>query len=287
LIDKLIIISGLSGSGKSVAMNALEDVGYYVIDNLPIVLFDQMSELFLEGSQEIQKLALAMDLRDQSFIEHYPEVFKTLKKQFERSEILFLEASDEALMRRFSETRRKHPLNEADVAAGIKKEKQLLSELKGLATTVVDTSNMDVHDLKKRIQKQFATPETSRMSISIKSFGFKHGVPKNCDIVLDCRFLLNPHFEPSLREHTGLDQEVRDYISKDGRAEDFISKTLSYLEYLIPQYASEGKSYLTVGIGCTGGKHRSVFVASELAERLKKRLEGHHPVGLSHSHIKE
>ena len=285
MINKLIIITGLSGSGKSVTMNALEDIGYYVIDNLPIKLFEKLSALLLDGSSEIEKLAIAMDLRDQSFILHYPEVFKKLKEKFQDSEILFLEANDETLLKRFSETRRKHPANQDSVAAGIATERKLLINLRHISNTSIDTSNMDVHSLKRRIQSQFSKPETQSMSISILSFGFKHAMPKNCDIVLDVRFLQNPHFEAELRDLTGLDEAVKTYIKKDGRAEEFLQKTLSFLEYLIPQYAHEGKTYLTIAIGCTGGKHRSVYVASELSERLQSKLEGKYPISLIHNDI--
>lgn len=285
MLNKLVIISGLSGSGKSSALNAFEDLDYYAIDNLPIKLFEKFSELFLSSSSEVSKIALVMDLRDTKFVEHYPVVFRQALATFKGSEIVFLEASDEALFRRFSETRRKHPLSPQNITEGIAKERELLRDLKDMATTVIDTSEMDVHSLKRRIEKQFGATGKSQMQIRFVSFGFKYGVPKNCDLILDVRFLSNPHFVPELRSFSGLDPKVQEYIQKDARTKEFLSRTTSYLEYLIPHYANEGKSYLSIGIGCTGGKHRSVYIAQALHEALSKPIKDAFSATLEHQDL--
>ncbi|MBN8555129.1 MAG: RNase adapter RapZ [Deltaproteobacteria bacterium] len=286
MLSKLVIISGLSGSGKSSALNALEDLDYYAIDNLPIKLFEKFTELLEGGGTEFSKIALVMDLRDSAFVENYPFVFRKVLKNFRGSEILFLDANDEVLTRRFSETRRKHPLSNVSIIEGIEKERKLLGDLKDLATSIIDTSTMDVHALKKRIIEQFAAPGTQKMQIRFVSFGFKNGVPKNCDLLFDVRFLNNPHFVPELRANTGLDDAVQKFILKDIRAEEFLNRTTDYLKFLIPHYATEGKTYLSIGIGCTGGKHRSVFMAKEIFDRLKSSLGKIHPIVLEHQDLR-
>ncbi|MDB5038365.1 MAG: putative P-loop ATPase protein [Bacteriovoracaceae bacterium] len=268
------------------ALNAFEDLDYYAIDNLPIKLFEKFVELFLTSNTEVSKIALVMDLRDSAFVANYPVVFRKALSMLKGAEILFLEASDEVLIRRFSETRRKHPLAPQNITEGIQKERKLLADLKDLASTIVDTSEMDVHTLKKRIASQFAAPGSHQMQIRIVSFGFKYGIPKNCDLIFDVRFLSNPHFVPELRDFTGLDQQVKDFVQKDPRAKEFISKTIEYLEFLIPHYASEGKSYLSIGIGCTGGKHRSVFMASALSERLNAEIKKLYPLTVEHQDLR-
>lgn len=285
MLSKLVIISGLSGSGKSTALNAFEDLDYYAVDNLPIKLFEKFQEL-LESSSEFNKVAMVMDIRDREFVQNYPTIFRSALARARAIEILFLDASDEVLIRRFSETRRKHPLSNVGVAEGIAEERKQLGDLKGLATTLMDTSAMDVHALKKRIIDQFSSTGTQQMQIRVVSFGFKYGTPKNCDLILDVRFLSNPHFVSELRETTGLDKAVQDFILKDPRAKEFIDRTESYLQFLIPQYATEGKSYLTIGIGCTGGKHRSVFLAKTLGELLKARFGAQFPVSVEHQDLR-
>ncbi len=285
MLSKLVIISGLSGSGKSSALNAFEDLDFYAIDNLPIKLFEKFMELFLISNTEVSKVAIVMDLRDSAFVENYPIVFRKTLSSFKGVEILFLEASDEVLIRRFSETRRKHPLAPQNISEGIQKERKLLADLKDLATTIVDSSEMDVHSLKKRISKQYSSPGSHQMQIRFVSFGFKFGVPKNCDLIFDVRFLSNPHFVPELRNSTGLDKEVAKFISQDSRTNEFLKKTQEYLEYLIPHYASEGKSYLSIGIGCTGGKHRSVFLAETLGQALPEPLKALYPVTVEHQDL--
>ncbi len=270
-MNQLVVITGLSGSGKSTALHALEDLDFYAIDNLPIKLLDKFIELIFSGAQDFPKVALVMDLRDQEFLENFERIFLQAKSNLPNVDILYLDADEEVLVRRFSETRRKHPLSPKDVPNGIKKEIQLLQTLKDLSTIHLDTSKMDVHQLKKRIAEQFGTPERSKLQVKFQSFGFKYGSPKNCDLLIDVRFLNNPHFVPELRAQSGLDAAVQDYIKLDSRLDDFLSRTIDYLEFLIPQYALEGKRYLSVGIGCTGGQHRSVFIAEILAQRLSAR----------------
>ncbi len=282
MINQFVIVSGLSGSGKSTALNALEDMGFYAIDNLPIQLLEKLTQLFLAGPSDIQKIAIVMDLRDRAFVKHYPDAFRQVLRDFPNAEILYIEASDDVLTRRFSETRRKHPLSTQSVADGIVRERRLLSDLKDLATTIIDSSNMTVHDLKQRINDQFFGTSSAGMQIQITSFGFKYGIPPNCDLLFDVRFLHNPHFVSELRDLTGLDKPIQDYILSDSRTATFIDKTTEYLRFLIPEYAEEGKSYLSIGIGCTGGKHRSVFLTETLAERLQDQP---HRVTAHHQHL--
>lgn len=266
----LVILTGLSGSGKSSALNALEDLGYYAIDNLPIKLLETFLELVSASGSEINKIALVMDLRDQSFAQNYPTVFKRVLDSNKNVEIVFFDASDETLTRRFNETRRKHPVSASSVEEGIRAEREALADLKDIATTVFDTSDMHIHELKKKIIERYAYEQTNEMQIRFISFGFKHGAPKNCDIILDVRFLSNPHFVRELKELCGKDKAVQDFINQDDRAEEFFKRTVDYLDFLIPNYKKEGKRYLSIGIGCTGGQHRSVYMAEKLAQKYSK-----------------
>jgi UPF0042 nucleotide-binding protein len=286
MLNKLIIISGLSGSGKSSALNAFEDLDFYAVDNLPIKLFEKFLEVVDAGSGELSKVAMVMDLRDRDFADTYPTVFRKILSRYKNVEILFLDASDEVLTRRFSETRRKHPLSAQSVAEGIASERKILGDLKDLATGLIDTSSMDVHSLKKRIMEQFGTQGTQRMQVRLISFGFKYGPPKNADLLIDVRFLNNPHFVPELKDFTGLDAQVAAFIKGDPACSEFIAKTEDYLKFLIPHYAKEGKSYLTIGIGCTGGKHRSVFLAEEMAHHLKSQLDGGFSITVEHQDLR-
>ncbi len=285
MLNKLVIISGLSGSGKSTALNAFEDLDFYAVDNLPIKLFEKFYEVVSSG--EFSRVAMVMDIRDASFAEHYPLTFRKILQTERSAEIIFLDAAEEVLNRRFSETRRKHPLSSSSVAEGLAKERQLLTDLKDMASVIIDTSAMDVHGLKKRVFEQFGSVGQQQMQIRVTSFGFKYGPPKNCDLLLDVRFLNNPHFVPELRDFSGLDGKVQDFIRQDKRAEEFLQKTTDYLSFLIPQYASEGKSYLTIGIGCTGGKHRSVFLTQELAARLETALKQAFKVIVDHQDLRK
>lgn len=285
MLHKLVIISGMSGSGKSTALNAFEDLDFYAVDNLPITLFEKFYEV-ITSSDEFSKVAMVMDLRDSRFVENYPKVFRRVMQLSQNTEIMFLDANDDVLIRRFSETRRKHPLSNKSVAEGIHAERKLLSELKDLATILIDTTSMDVHALKKRVAEQFSAQSVHQMQIRIMSFGFKHGVPKNCDLIFDVRFLTNPHFVSELRDFTGLDKDVQSYIEEDPRFQEFLAKTLDYLGFLIPHYSMEGKSYLTIGIGCTGGKHRSVYLAECIGKGLKDRFQQEFQISLEHQDLR-
>lgn len=284
-MNRLVIVTGLSGSGKSTALNALEDLDYFAIDNLPIKLLETFIELASKGESRISRIAIVMDLRDKDFLSQYPSVLSRVLDKYRGVEILFLDSSDEQLIKRFSETRRKHPLSKESVIEGIDKEREALDELKGMATSIVDTSDLNVHDLKKRLTESYASLESSGMQIRLISFGYKHGTPKNCDLILDVRFLNNPHFVSELREFTGLDSAVQDYINQDERADEFYKKTLDYLQFLIPNYAQEGKRYLTIGIGCTGGKHRSVYMADKLYKALSQSLSTPYAVSIEHQDL--
>lgn len=284
-MNRLVIITGLSGSGKSTALNALEDLDFYSVDNLPIKLLDKFIDLIEAGPSDVAKAALVMDLRDNEFKNSYADVFGKLSKDYSFIDILFLDSSDEVLLRRFNETRRKHPSSSESVEKGIAKERQLLGGLRELASSIIDTSQMDVHKLKKEIQNRYTRMDHSPLSVRICSFGYKHGIPKNCDIMLDVRFLSNPHFVPELKNQTGLDPDVQDFILKDSRFEEFMEKTVDYLTFLIPQYQSEGKRYLSIGIGCTGGQHRSVFSAQSLIKALSQRFGDQLELSLEHSDL--
>lgn len=285
-MNKIVIISGLSGSGKSTALNALEDLDFYAIDNLPIKLLEKFLELLSAGSPEINKIALGMDMRDQEFVKHYKNVFEIVLRTHPALEILFLDSNDESLQRRFSETRRKHPASKTNVAEGIQKERVALGELREMAHVVIDTSTMDVHQLKKRVTEQYSMAESGLLQVRLISFGFKYGLPKSSDLMLDVRFLNNPHFVTDLRGSSGLETSVQKFIQGDPRFSEFVDKTIDYFKFLIPQYRREGKRYLSIGIGCTGGKHRSVYVAELLAERLKLALEGEYSFSVDHQDLR-
>nr|HID58962.1 RNase adapter RapZ [Desulfobacterales bacterium] len=271
----IIIITGLSGSGKSTAIKALEDVGYFCIDNLPIFLLPKFLELRLEGACEITKLALVMDLREKEFLHKYSEVFSELRKQGYKFEILFLEASTETLLRRYSQTRRYHPLaGDKTIREGIEKEREQLKDLRKIADKVVDTSYFNVHDLKSFIEQYVSkTGPTNQLRVHILSFGFKYGIPNDADMIMDIRFLPNPYFVPELRPLDGRSSKVKAYVKRWKETNIFLEKFMDLLYYTIPLYQKEGKSHLTIGIGCTGGKHRSVTVAEEIFSLLRQKVE--------------
>lgn len=283
-MSQIVIITGLSGSGKSTALNALEDIDFYAVDNLPVKLLPKFVELIDSGA-ETEKAALVMDLRDQSFLENYKESFETVLHMKSNIEVVFLDSTEETLIRRFSETRRKHPLSKDNVAEGIRQEKKALSDLKEMASLSIDTSEMDVHTLKKRVCEHFQNPAKTKLQVRLFSFGYKHGAPKNADILLDVRFLRNPHFSDELRSKTGNEESVQAYIEEDPRTAPFTEKTEAYLAYLIPQYLQEGKKYLSIGIGCTGGKHRSVYITERLAKMLGTRLQDQVSIRVDHEDI--
>jgi UPF0042 nucleotide-binding protein len=271
--EYLVIITGLSGSGKSYVQSTLEDLGFYCCDNLPIHLM----EAFLEEvatRENANRVGIVVDVRARDFANVFPTFYRErIQKLVPNVELIFLEATDEVLARRFSETRRPHPLaHDLPVLEAIQKERAALTEVKSLANMVLDTSQFSVHELKAEIIRRFGLPDyTPSMLVTILTFGFKYSLPYNMDLLFDVRFLPNPHFVEELRPKTGLDAEVVGYLKKQPEYETFYGKLLDFVTYLLPGYQREMKSYLTIGIGCTGGKHRSVAIGHRLAEDLEAR----------------
>jgi UPF0042 nucleotide-binding protein len=269
---KITIITGLSGSGKTTAINALEDAGFFCIDNLPVILLPRFLKLKSKANSEVTKLALVMDLREREFLQQYPKIFQDLSEEGYRFEIIFLEASTETLLRRYSQTRRKHPLSEGkSLLEGIEAEQEALKGLRNLADLIIDTSNYNVHQLKEIILTHALkeVPE-KRMKIYILSFGYKHGIPYDADIVIDVRCLPNPHFVEELKNLNGTSSEVKQFMDGQEETQQFLKRYLDLLFYLIPLYEKEGKSALTIAVGCTAGRHRSVSIAETIFEELKK-----------------
>jgi UPF0042 nucleotide-binding protein len=265
-----IVLTGLSGSGKSQAIRALEDLGYFCVDNLPTTLIPTLAKLSQRAGGDIEKVAIVVDVREGGFLSSFPKIFKKLRKMPRLNPILiFLEASHAALVRRFSETRRPHPLApDRSVTEGIRDERQRLNLIRTLADEIVDTSDMTVHELRHFFMGLSRERGRSRLVITLLSFGFKHGVPVDADLMFDVRCLPNPHFVPALRRRTGRDKAVADFLERDPSTREFMDRLDAYVRFVIPYYIAEGKSYLTVAIGCTGGRHRSVMIA----ERLRKAL---------------
>lgn len=266
----MVIITGMSGAGKTIAVQSLEDLGYFCIDNLPPALIPKFAELMEQGSGKIGKVALVIDLRGRQFFTALSESLQHLKDNYTITyEILFLDATDSVLVRRYKESRRRHPLaNDGSPLKGIEQERRLLEELKGMAHQVIDTSNLKPSQLKERLITRFTQTDTNKLSVSITSFGFKFGVPIDADLIFDVRFLPNPHYIDQLRPMTGCEPEVYDYVMKWGETQEFLNKLLDLLNFLIPQYKKEGKAQVVIGIGCTGGKHRSVAIAEFLGKTL-------------------
>jgi UPF0042 nucleotide-binding protein len=266
-----VIVTGLSGAGKTQALRALEDLGYFCIDNLPAMLMPTMAELASRADTGLEKVAIVADLREGGFLKQFPKVFRRLQALPDvEPRLIFLEASDAALVRRFSETRRPHPLApDRSVSEGIKEEREKLRGIRAMADLTLDTSNMTVHEL-RNVFMRMSRDEGSRaeMVVNLVSFGYKHGVPVDADLVFDVRCLPNPHFVEGLRSLTGRDAAVVRFMRKHAATQDFIERLTSFLEFALPHYIQEGKSYLTVGIGCTGGQHRSVMIAEALRKSL-------------------
>ncbi len=265
------MLTGLSGSGKSQAIRALEDLGYFCVDNLPVALLPMLAELTLRAGTEIARAAVVVDAREGKMLNEVPPVLRRLRAMRSLHPVLiFLDAADDVLVRRFSETRRPHPLApDRSALEGIREERERMKPLRRLADHVVDTSAMTVHELRHAFRSvEGGRSPGPQLVVTILSFGFKHGIPVDSDLLFDVRFLPNPHFIPNLRPHTGRDREVRQFLERSDATHDFLKHTLNLLRFLIPQYVAEGKTYLTIGIGCTGGRHRSVMIA----ESLKKGL---------------
>ncbi len=271
-----IVLTGLSGSGKSQAIHALEDLGYFCVDNLPTTLIPTLAELSLRGGSDISKVAIVVDVREGAFLSQFPKVLRRLRAMRSLNPtLIFLEANEEALVRRFSETRRPHPLaKRRSVTEGIREERERLNAIRSMADEIIDTSDLTVHELRDAFMavSRGRTPR-SRLLVTLLSFGFKHGVPPEADMVFDVRWLPNPHFVPELRARTGRDRPVVEYMEQHEATGEFISRLSDFLRYAIPKCADEGKSYLTVAIGCTGGRHRSVMTAEAL-RRCLSNLDG-------------
>jgi len=265
-----IVLTGLSGSGKSQAIRALEDLGYFCVDNLPTTLIPTLAKLSLRTGGDINKVAIVVDVREGGFLSSFPKIFKRLRQMPRLNPVLiFLEASHATLVRRFSETRRPHPLaGDRSVSEGIRDERSRLTAIRDIADEIIDTSDMTVHELRQFFMGLSRERSRARLVVTLLSFGFKHGVPVDADLVFDVRCLPNPHFVPTLRRRTGRDRAVVQFMERDSSTREFMDRLEEYLRYVLPHYISEGKSYLTVAIGCTGGRHRSVMIA----ERLKKAL---------------
>ena len=269
--SELVIITGMSGSGKASALKAFEDLGYYCVDNLPVELIPRFAELALE-SGEIPRTALVVDVREGAQLEKLPAILKSVRRIIP-ARVIFLEASDEVLLRRFSETRRPHPLGTSTtVRASLRAERKHLRAIRAIADLVIDTSKFNVHELRAHLTDRFTHSSGNERSILVScvSFGFKHGVPDDADLVFDVRFLPNPHFVPEFRPLTGRDPRVAKYIRSFPQTREFIRRISDLLIYLLPHYVREGKSYLTISLGCTGGQHRSVMIAEDVGQRLKK-----------------
>jgi len=262
-----VVITGMSGSGKASVLKAFEDMGYYCVDNLPVELIMRFAEL-TKHSAHIERTALVVDIREGRELEKLPDILKAIKKSLQTT-LLFLEASDEALLRRFSETRRPHPLGDLPVKEAIADERRRLRPIRKLADLVIDTSKLNVHELRAHAIEKFKHEASDRnIYIACVSFGYKQGVPQDADLVFDVRFLPNPHFVPELRPYTGRHPKVAKYIRSFPQTQEFIQRISELLVYLLPHYIREGKSYLTIGFGCTGGRHRSVMIAEEVRKRL-------------------
>jgi UPF0042 nucleotide-binding protein len=266
---EVALITGMSGAGRSAVANVLEDLGWYVVDNLPTPLVGTIVELAAKPGSDIERLALVAGREHDEILTRVGE----LRADTHRVTVLFLDATTPELVRRYDATRRRHPL--ADEAEGlvesIELERSALDPLRGAADLVIDTTDLNVHQLKERVLRAFDDTRTSRLQVSVESFGFKHGVPLDADIVMDVRFLPNPHWQDDLRPLTGHDPKVRDYVLETASGSDFVDRFYDLLGSLLPQYEAEGRVYLTIAIGCTGGRHRSVAVAEELAGRLRSR----------------
>jgi UPF0042 nucleotide-binding protein len=271
---RIVVVTGLSGAGKSTATKALEDLGFFCIDNLPVMLLPKLLELVSHGtSDEVQRLAIVVDAREGRFLDSTPAALEEVRREGHQLEVVFLDCADDALMRRFSETRRRHPLSpEGSVQEGIALERGMLTQLRALADQIVDTTRMNVHELRDVITAKFGGPgQDDKLNLTLLSFGFRNGIPPASDLVFDVRFLPNPYFVEGLKPHPGTDPRVAAWVLERMQTQEFLARLESLLQFLIPQYRAEGKSYLTVSIGCTGGRHRSVALAEELGRRLTEK----------------
>ncbi|HEY1160444.1 MAG TPA: RNase adapter RapZ [Terracidiphilus sp.] len=267
---ELVIVTGISGAGKASALKAFEDLGFHAVDNLPLELLPEFAGL-VGNSVEVERAAIVVDVREGATLDRLPDILKRVRKLL-ATRVVFLDAQDAVLVRRYSETRRPHPLGRSEtVSRSIVEERQLLDPIRNVADTLIDTSNFNVHELRAHILDRFGHEDQGKqLLVSCLSFGFKNGVPLDADMVFDVRFLPNPHFVPEFRKLTGLDPKVAAYVRKFPQTKEFLSRVTDLMLYLLPHYVEEGKSYLTVAFGCTGGQHRSVMMAEEIAKELKR-----------------
>ena len=263
-------MTGISGAGKASALKAFEDLGFHAVDNLPLELLPNFASL-VAASVDVARAVIVVDVREGPTLDQLPEILKSVRKQLP-TRVVFLDAQDAVLVRRFSETRRPHPLGRSEtVWRSIVEERQLLDPIRNVADTLIDTSNFNVHELRALIQTRFGHDDQSKqLLVSCLSFGFKNGVPLDADLVFDVRFLPNPHFVPEFRKKTGKEAKVAAYIRGFAQTDEFLTRVTDLVLYLLPHYVQEGKSYLTIAFGCTGGQHRSVMMAEEMAKRLKE-----------------
>lgn len=270
---ELVVITGLSGSGKATVLKAFEDNGYYAVDNLPVDLIPTFAKL-TKDSPNIRRAALVVDIREGESLKRFPAIYSAIKRDI-RTRLLFLDAGDDTLVRRFSETRRPHPLGQdRSVLGNVLTERELLAPIRALADHVLMTSEMNVHQLRRRIVEAFGSPTDIRLIVSSMSFGFRHGVPTDADLVFDVRFLPNPNYIPEFKSLSGRNARVARFVRSYPQTQEFIERVASMLLFLMPHYIHEGKSYLTIAFGCTGGRHRSVMMAEEIGKRLQK--SGYH-----------
>jgi RNase adapter protein RapZ len=272
-LEDLVVITGFSGAGKSSAMNVFEDAGYFVVDNLPADMIRSLADLFTLGGSKVERAAIVTDSRGGTYFEHLAEVLDQLDRESVPYRLLFLTASEETLLTRYKETRRRHPAApRSSVTQGVAAERAVLEAVKERADLVIDSTGLDAHMLRRRIAEEFLpSAPASRLAVTLESFGFKHGPARDADLVLDVRFLPNPHYVAELRPLTGHDARVVTYIERDGRLAEFYERVIPLLDFLVPQYVAEGKAHLTIAIGCTGGRHRSVAIVEHLAARYAER----------------
>ena len=279
----LVIVTGLSGSGKSTAIRVLEDLGFYCIDNLPVALIPRFVELWETSREEVRRVALGIDVRERHFLDEFPRVFEEVRAKGVELEVIYLEASEEVLVRRFSETRRPHPAGEGgSLAEGIRRDVERLRGLREIADRILDTSALTVHELRAALRDLIERTGGALLTVSLVSFGYKHGLPTDADLALDCRFLPNPFFVEELRNKVGTEPAVADYVLRREETQEFLGRVVELLEFTLPRYQREGKSYLTIAVGCTGGRHRSVVLVEELRRRLQ---DGGHRVLVRHRDV--
>jgi RNase adapter protein RapZ len=274
MLEDLVVISGVSGAGKSLAMNVFEDAGYFCVDNLPADLLRSLADLFQRGGSKVERAAVVSDLRGGTYFEHLAEVLDELDRVGTEHRVLFLTADEQSIVTRYQETRRRHPLaeNGRTVRDAVRREIELLAPIRERASVLIDTTGMSANALRRKVAGELLDPAAGgEMTVTFQSFGFKHGPARDADLLFDVRFLPNPHYVPELKPLTGRDQRIVDYVARDGRLDEFHAHLEQLLDYLLPQYVEEGKSHLQVAIGCTGGRHRSVAIVERLAARFADR----------------